>query len=455
MVPVAYSCSACGRASPKWFGRCEECGAWNSARPREHGDAQVVEITSLENATPIARLTTGSCEVDRVLGGGLVPGSCILLTGEPGIGKSTLVLQLARGLAASDTSSLLVTGEESLDQVRLRAARIGVDTGGLRAGASTSLENIIVAAEREQPALLVVDSIQALAGEGFHATGSVARVRECAASLIAYAKRTNAVVLLIGHVTKDGVAAGPKALEHLVDVVLELQGERAGILRVLRCLKNRFGPCDESAVFVMQTAGLEPVADPSSMLLADRRPGVPGSVVFCGLDGSRPYLAEVQALVVESQVPQPRRVAIGVDPRRLAMLIGVLSQHASLPIVKSDVFVTAVGGIAVNEPAADLAICTALWSALTEVAVDARAVIVGEVGLGGEVRRIPHADRRLAEAARLGFRSGIVPATTEHAPRDFEVARVPHVTRAFSIARSELGESHGEPCYPLLREAQQ
>jgi DNA repair protein RadA/Sms len=316
-------------------------------------------------------------------------------------------------LSRRGRDTLLVSGEESVGQVSLRASRLGVATDDLRAAATSDLRAVLALGEELQPEVLVVDSIQAMDdSESDHAPGSPGSVRECAASLVRLAKRSATVVFLVGHVTKDGGVAGPKTLEHIVDVVLVAEGERDGTVRVLRAEKNRFGSCEETGVFVMGSSGLQAVGDPSAMLLADRRPGVGGSVVFPSLDGSRPMLIEIQALVARGSSGQPRRVALGVDPRRLALLLGVMSRHAPLKLEQRDVFVAAAGGLRVKEPAADLAVCLALSSAFHGFPVHPGTVAFGEVGLGGELRRVPGIGRRLSEAARLGFERAIVPAIT-------------------------------------------
>ena len=418
-----FACSACGQGAARWVGRCPSCGAWGTVGERAATGAAEVSTLARGGAAP-ERLPTGLPEVDRVLGGGLVPGAVVLLAGEPGIGKSTLVLQLLDGAVRAGRRALLVTGEESLDQVALRAARLEVDAGAVRAVATTALEDVVAAASEERPDLVVVDSVQTLAaGDLDGAPGAVAQVRECAARLVRHAKATGAAVVLVGHVTKDGAVAGPKTLEHVVDVVVSLDGERGGVVRLLRAAKNRFGACDETGVFVMGARGLEPVPDPSAMLLADRRAGVPGSVVFPGLEGTRPVLVEVQALVAPSPLVQPRRVALGLDGRRLALLLGVLARRAGVSLGNHDVFVAAAGGLDVREPAGDLAVALALASAAADAPVDDGAVAFGEIGLAGEVRRVPGMERRLAEAARLGFRRALAPRGAT-APTGLEVVEV-------------------------------
>ncbi|MGH2808339.1 MAG: DNA repair protein RadA [Actinomycetota bacterium] len=440
-----HRCGACGYRSPRWFGRCPECDAWSSAQdvPRtKHPATQLSVVTALGGAaqTP-ARLATGDGEVDRVLGGGLVRGSVVLLAGEPGIGKSTLVLQMLHGLTSADARCLLVTGEESLDQVALRADRLGVPVGSLRAAASTSLDEIVAAAAAETADVLVVDSIQTVEDASLEqGAGSITQVRDCAAALVRFAKRTGTIVVIVGHVTKEGSVAGPKTLEHMVDVVLALEGERSGTMRLLRSSKNRFGSCDETGVFTMSESGLEDVEDPSALLLADRNVGVAGSIVFPSLEGTRPVLVEVQALLIDANNnPHPRRVAIGFDPKRLALMLGVLSK-LDARVMTHDVFVAAAGGIAVREPAADLPLCLAIMSALSNHVIDPGTIAVGEVGLGGEVRRVPGIARRLAEAERLGFSSAVVPHAAEVGGRTIDARPVRAVHAAVGAA---LGTTAG------------
>jgi len=368
-----------------------------------------VKTLGLASSTDVDRVSTGIQEFDRVVGGGLVPGSVLLLAGEPGIGKSTLVVQILDALVGRDRSCLLATGEESLDQVALRANRLGLRTDAMKALATSSLGEIERACEVERPDVLVVDSIQTIeADELEQGSGSPAQVRECAARLVRVAKTTATTVIIVGHVTKDGGVAGPKTLEHVVDAVLSLEGERTGTLRLLRAAKNRFGSCEETGVFVMCENGLEGVADPSELLIGDRRPGVSGSVIFPAMNGSRPMLIEIQALVVDNS-KLARRVAIGIEGRRLALILGVLGKRADLYFAEKDVFVAAAGGAVTNEPAADLAIALAIASAVRNKALPEDAVAIGELGLAGEVRSVPALDRRLSEAQRLGLGRAFVP----------------------------------------------
>jgi DNA repair protein RadA/Sms len=423
-----HRCLDCGHSAATWFGRCPRCGSWSSAAAERAESVEIIPLASASSAT--RRLGTGLAEADRVLGGGLAPGAVVLLAGEPGIGKSTLVLQLAGSLASGGARCLLVSGEESVGQVALRAARLGAPLESLRVGASHSLEALLGAVEAERPDVLVVDSVQTLVDARVPgAAGSTTQVRECAAALVRHAKATGCAVLLVGHVTKDGAVAGPKALEHVVDAVLTIEGERSGSLRLLRATKNRFGSCEETGVFAMSRRGLETVADPSALLLADRPAGASGSVVFCGLEGSRPLAIEIQALVCETRAPQPRRVALGIEARRLAAILGVLTKRRYLR-PEHDVFVASAGGLAVREPAGDLALCLALHSAFHEQPVGGDLVAIGEVGLAGEVRRVPAIGRRLREAARLGFARAIIPRRAEVSASDMELVAVDDLSDA-------------------------
>ena len=382
------------------------------------------------------RIATGIGELDRVLGGGFVVGSAVLLAGEPGIGKSTLVLQMLDAVASRGTDVLLVSGEESLEQIAGRAARLGTDGQRVRVAASSSLEAVLGEVSSSGPQVVVIDSIQTLADPALdQPAGSLVQVRECTASLTAHAKASGVTFVLVGHVTKDGTVAGPKTLEHVVDVVLSLEGDRTGTLRLLRANKNRFGATDETGVFVMASKGLDPVGDPSALFLADRREGVPGSVVFPSIEGSRPVLVEIQALVAEGAPQQLRRVAIGLEQRRLSLLTAIATQRARLSLAGQDVFVAIAGGLVVREPAADLAVCLALFSAVTDSPLDERAVAIGEVGLSGEVRRVPAMTRRLSEARRLGFTSAYVPYSFDEHIEGLRPIRVPDLAAAFQQAR--------------------
>jgi DNA repair protein RadA/Sms len=428
---TTHACADCGFSATKWFGKCPDCGSWSTHEVS--AGAEGVQVVSLAGGGPDApRIPSGVAEIDRVLGGGFVAGQVTLLAGEPGIGKSTLVLQLIDALCAAGRSALLVTGEESVPQVSLRAKRLGCNVADLRAAATTSVIGALQAARRESPEVLVVDSIQTLFDPELDAApGSVTQVRGCAGRLLSYAKETGVIVVIVGHVTKEGAVAGPKTLEHVVDTVLTIEGERTGVLRLLRAVKNRFGSCEETGVFSMTGTGLEAVADPSSMLLADRgAEGAPGSIVFPRLEGKRPLLVEIQALVAPSALVQPRRVVMGLESARLSLLIGVLARRAGAALTNQDVFVSAAGGIAVREPAVDLPLCLALVSAASDKPIPRDVVAVGEVGLGGELRRVPSIERRLAEAARLGFRTAIVPKSVTARVDGIQCHRVPDLASA-------------------------
>lgn len=420
---TTHRCEGCGYSASKWFGRCPDCGSWSTSELLDDS-ASAVQVTTLgaSRADLPDRLVTSVDEFDRVVGGGLVPGSVVLLAGEPGIGKSTLVLQIVDALLAHDAKCLLATGEESLDQVALRGDRLGLRTGPMKAVATPSIDVVERACAAEAPDVLIIDSIQTMEDPALaQGPGSPTQVRECAARLVRLAKTSATTIVVVGHVTKDGGVAGPKTLEHVVDAVLSLEGERTGTLRLLRAAKNRFGSCEETGVFVMSESGLEEVADPSELLVGERRTGISGSVVFPALHGSRPVLIEIQALVVDSKLG--RRVAIGIEPRRLSLVLGVLSKRMGMDFMDKDVFVAAAGGAAANEPAADLAIALALASAITNVPFPAEGIAVGELGLAGEVRTAPGLVRRLGEAGRLGFKTAFVPprAPASRAPRSIAV----------------------------------
>jgi DNA repair protein RadA/Sms len=401
--------------SSKWLGRCPDCGEWNSYVEERRGPspaAAVETVAASIDASPeetATRATTTLPGFDRVLGGGLVPGAVVLLGGEPGIGKSTLLLQAGRGVASSG-EVLYVTGEESAAQVRLRGERLGIREPRLLVAAETDVAAIVALAEKRAASLLIVDSIQAVReGALSSAAGTVSQVREAALQLQRFAKRTGVPVVLIGHVTKDGSLAGPKALEHLVDAVVSIEGERSSLRRLLRATKNRFGPVDELALYDMTGEGLVEVVNPSAALLSERHPGLPGSCVTAAREGTRSLLVEIQALVGPAVSGSPRRVAIGLDGSRLALLLAVL-ERAGLPLSSREVFVSCTGGLEVSEPAADLAVVAALASSARGRALPAGAVYFGEIGLLGEVRRVPAAASRMKESLALGFSTVVLPA---------------------------------------------
>lgn len=416
---LQYVCQSCGYTSAKWLGRCPSCEAWNSFVEEAPPDARLptspgapavpVAVTEVVTAAE-PRMTTGLLELDRVLGGGLVPGSLVLIGGDPGIGKTTLLTQACRSLAGLGRRVLYVSGEESITQIKLRADRLGVATPNLLLLAENNLESIVGACEGAKPQVVVVDSIQTVYKPDLpSAPGSIGQVRECTADLMRLAKGQNVTVLIVGHVTKEGQLAGPRVLEHIVDTVLYFEGDRHHAYRIVRATKNRFGSTNEIGVFEMRADGLREVANPSAAFLSERAAESPGSVVVCAMEGTRPLLVEVQALVTPTVFGMPRRTAAGVDYNRMVVLLAVLEKRAGLHLSSHDVYVSVAGGMTVDEPAVDLGAAAAVASSLRDRPVDAAAVAVGEVGLAGEIRVVPQLDKRAAEAARMGFRRCIVP----------------------------------------------
>ncbi|MDP6351255.1 MAG: DNA repair protein RadA [Alphaproteobacteria bacterium] len=418
----AHVCQACGAATAKWSGRCDACGAWNTiveevvreAVPKglSGGPGQRIalgDIAGGDEAPP--RRATGIAEFDRTLGGGLVTGSAVLISGDPGIGKSTLLLQVAAALARADGRCIYVSGEESIDQIRLRARRLALTASPVKLAAATSVRDIVTSLDDAgAPDVLVIDSIQTMFVDSLDsAPGTVAQVRASAQELIRLAKRRGTVVLLVGHVTKEGQIAGPRVLEHMVDTVLYFEGDPSHQFRLIRAVKNRFGATDEIGVFEMTDAGLNEVENPSALFLADREVPVSGAAVFAGMEGTRPMLVEIEALVSPSPLGTPRRAVVGWDSARLAMILAVLDARCGLAMGGKDVYLNVAGGLRISEPAADLAVAAALLSSLTERPVADRTVTFGEVGLSGEVRPVAHSDARLREAAKLGFTRALAP----------------------------------------------
>lgn len=417
-----YVCQECGAAHPRWSGRCDACGAWNSVieevadapTPGKRGGyrGKTIPFVPLAGALDWSpRSATGIAEFDRVLGGGLVPGSAVLIGGDPGIGKSTVLLQVVAKLA-EQVDCIYVSGEEALDQVRMRAIRLGVENAPVRLAAATNIRDILTNIDGPNaPRVLVIDSIQTMYIDALDSSpGTVSQVRASAQELIRVAKKRGMVVLLVGHVTKDGTIAGPRVLEHMVDTVLYFEGERGHQFRILRSVKNRFGPTDEIGVFEMTERGLAEVTNPSSLFLGERRDDVSGASVFGGMEGTRPLLVEIQALVAPSPFGTPRRAVIGWDSGRLAMITAVLEARCGVTFVGSDVYLNVAGGLKISEPAADLAVAAALLSSLSGVPAPAACVIFGEIGLSAEVRAVSHTDGRLKEAAKLGFTHALIPS---------------------------------------------
>ncbi|MFI4888107.1 MAG: DNA repair protein RadA [Burkholderiales bacterium] len=415
-----YACTECGGQSPKWQGQCPHCGVWNTlvetvatpaaARFESVAGARSI-VTALASVTPRAsfRIATGIEEFDRVLGGGLVPGGVILLGGDPGIGKSTLLLQAGAALGALHRT-LYVTGEESAEQIALRAHRLGLVNAPIELLAEVQLEAIVAAINSTSPEIVVIDSIQTVYTEVLaSAPGSVAQVRECAAQLTRLAKQRGVIVLFVGHVTKEGAIAGPRVLEHIVDTVLYFEGDPHSSFRLVRAIKNRFGAANELGVFAMTERGLRGVANPSALFLSQHAEGVAGSAIVATLEGSRPLLVEVQALVDPVQGGVPRRLAVGLDPQRLALLLAVLHRHGGVETSGFDVFVNAVGGVRILEPAADLAVMLSVYSSLKNRPLPKKALVFGEVGLAGEVRPVQRGQERIREAAKLGFETFVIP----------------------------------------------
>ncbi len=428
---VVFTCGQCGRQEARWLGHCPDCGAWNSfaeelvkaaagrggaaapARRRPTNGHMGVQSLANVSSSAEARFSSGIAELDRVLGGGVVPGSLVLVGGEPGIGKSTLLLQVldavgAGGAAGADRPVMLVCGEESPAQVKMRAERVCCAPGRIDVLAETELEIVLDALRERRPALAVIDSVQTLySDELSSAPGSVSQVREATSQFLRLAKESGTAVFLVGHVTKDGAIAGPRVLEHMVDTVLQFEGDRNRFFRLLRAVKNRFGSTNELGVFEMGERGLEAVADPSAIFLAER--GAAGSCVHVAVEGTRCFLVEVQALVNPTDLALPRRLATGFDRNRLAMIVAVLGRHGRLTLASADVFVNIVGGVRIEEPAADLAVALAVASAERGVALASNAAVFGEIGLTGELRSTGQAERRVAEATKVGFETVLMP----------------------------------------------
>ncbi|MEM6407312.1 MAG: DNA repair protein RadA [Pseudomonadota bacterium] len=418
-----FTCTSCGTAHSKWSGRCEACGAWNSIveeAPLSAGPSKkslggargkALDLTNLSTQDdPPKRTVSGVNELDRVLGGGLVDASAILLGGDPGIGKSTLLLQAAARFARNGMKVVYVSGEEAAQQIRMRAQRLGLESSPVKLAAETNLRDILTTLDKERPELVVIDSIQTMWADTVDsAPGSVSQVRAACHELVTFAKKRGCSVVIVGHVTKEGAIAGPRVVEHMVDTVLYFEGERGHQFRILRAVKNRFGPADEIGVFEMTGRGLAEVKNPSALFLSDRGNPAPGSVVFSGIEGTRPMLTEIQALVAPSPHSQARRTVVGLDGQRLATILAVLEARCGIPFAGLDVYLNVAGGMRVSEPAADLAVACALLSAREDHALPADTVVFGEISLSGALRPVTQAENRLKEASKLGFGAAITP----------------------------------------------
>ena len=442
---TAYVCTECGASALQWFGTCPSCGAagtlsetvMEKSSPHRYAGAAASAVPLDDiRARELERIATGVPELDRALGGGLVAGQVILLGGDPGIGKSTLLLQTMAALAQA---VLYVSGEESGEQVALRARRLALEAGAVRLLAETQLERVIAALESARPRVAVIDSIQTLWSETLQsAPGSVAQVRECAAQLTRHAKRAGIALFMIGHVTKEGAIAGPRVLEHIVDTVLYFEGDPHSAFRLVRAVKNRFGAVNELGVFAMTDKGLRGVANPSALFLSQHSRAVSGSCVLATVEGTRPLLVEIQALVDPAQTPNPRRLCVGLEQNRLALLLAVLHRHAGIATWQQDVFVNAVGGVRIGEPAADLAVSLAVVSSLSDRPIQAKVAVFGEIGLAGEVRAAPRGQERLREIAKLGFEKAIVPRANQPKAKmaGLDVLPVERVDQAVQLLRN-------------------
>jgi DNA repair protein RadA/Sms len=445
---ASFVCQNCGAVAQRWQGRCEACGAWNSIAEESAASGigaratqgarkgRVFGLSNLHEAdqAPPPRVTTGIGELDRVTGGGFVPGSVLLLGGEPGIGKSTLLIQACAAMAAKDRRVVYISGEEAVDQIRLRALRLGLAAAPVELAAETSVEDIVATLSHgKRPSLVVIDSIQTMWTELIESTpGTVSQVRGAAQALIRFAKTTGAAVILVGHVTKDGQIAGPRVVEHMVDAVISFEGEGGRNFRILRAVKNRFGPTDEIGVFEMTGRGLAEVANPSALFLSSRDAAAPGAAVFAGMEGTRPLLVEIQALVAPSPLGTPRRAVVGWDTARLAMVVAVLEAHAGVKLGQYDIYLNVAGGLRVGEPAADLAAAAALVSSLSGIGLAADSVYFGEIALSGAIRPVAHGLARLKEAAKLGFCRATIPQGApengEAQAKDLTVRNCTHIS---------------------------
>lgn len=432
-----YVCQECGAVAAKWSGRCDSCGAWNSITEENEpvsppgavvsAQGRRFEFDTLDGtAKSIERAVVGIPEFDRVCGGGLVPGSVLLVGGDPGIGKSTLLLQVVAALGKLGVPCAYLSGEEAVDQVRIRARRLTLSDSPVKLAAATDVRGILATLEAEGPVqVIVVDSVQTMFVDSLEsAPGTVAQVRAAAQSFIGFAKKTGSVVVLVGHVTKEGQIAGPRVLEHMVDTVLYFEGERGHQFRILRAVKNRFGPTDEIGVFEMTDSGLAEVTNPSALFLTERSSAISGTAVYAGIEGTRPVLVEIQALVSPSVLATPRRAVVGWDTSRLAMIVAVLEARCGLSLFGNDIYLNVAGGLRIGEPGADLAVAGALVSSHTGISVPEATVFFGEIGLSGDVRPVSQADNRLSEAAKLGFSRAVAPPGKGRKSHDIRITQI-------------------------------
>lgn len=453
-VKRIYVCSNCGSTYNKWMGQCEGCGQWNSLSeeaslnsPTGLGKSStskghILELSALigEDA-PLPRMISKISEFDRVTGGGLVPGSAILIGGDPGIGKSTIVLQALSNLAKNNIKTVYISGEESIAQIRMRAGRLGLSDSPVELASETNLRDILATLSHGKcPDVVVIDSIQTMYADTIEsAPGTVSQVRTCSHELITFAKKKNVCVILVGHVTKDGQIAGPRVLEHMVDTVLYFEGDRGHQFRILRAVKNRFGGTDEIGVFEMSDIGLQEVPNPSALFLGDRGGEVVGSAVFAGMEGSRPMLVEIQALVAQSSLGTPRRAVVGWDSGRLAMIIAVLDARCGLGLGAYDIYLNVAGGLRISEPAADMAVAAALISSLSGDPIESETIIFGEISLSGEIRPVGHADARMKEAAKLGFKQAFMPANMKHKNKKLKTIQFDQLIKLVDVIAQDLG----------------
>lgn len=449
-----FVCQSCGATTPKWAGQCEACNEWNSiveeqdiTHPTGLGKAspnrakgRIIALNDLEGEdTPPPRMISGINEFDRTCGGGLVPGSAILIGGDPGIGKSTILLQAVSKLAANGIKTVYISGEESVSQVRMRAKRLGLDKTPVRLGFETNLRDILTTLDKQKDVqIVVIDSIQTMYADTISgAPGTVTQVRTCAQELIRFAKSKNVCLFLVGHVTKDGQIAGPRVLEHMVDTVLYFEGDRGHQFRILRAVKNRFGGTDEIGVFEMSDLGLQEVSNPSALFIGNRSGDISGSAIFAGMEGSRPMLVEIQALVAPSSLGQPRRAVVGWDNGRLAMIIAVLDARCGLGLGAYDIYLNVAGGLRITEPAADMAVAAALISSLSDRPIPEETILFGEISLSGEIRPVSQADARLKESSKLGFIQAYMPANIKNKGKGMKLVELDQITKLVDLVAQD------------------